>query len=1590
MKGEVNRTSLTFPTVKSPVPPLEDHQSGRTSQLETGRQFTRHGTFLNNAVVPIDRCDDPSFFSGLSNSNTPETTQTKPDEEKEFESKELPDETEDDDFYFNPIVQLPRKVEFESGEEDEDVVFEERAKLFRFDSEVNEWKERGIGNIKLLRNSKSGKARILMRREKVHKICANHFLTEDMTLKPGKGSDKSWVWSTVADLSDEAGKTEHFAAKFKTRETAEAFKAKFEEMQPKKSRDQSDSSALSPHPTDSESTINVTDHQKARSLAEMSPCLSSTPSKPGQSIVPPASTLTIDIQSPSSVNSHSPASSSQSSPTRQNKFPFSTDTYADPKVIKQNPNAGVRLSGKNLYFPSSSPNLPKVFPGSFPHPTSLQQSMSQTESYQSFDDDSKEGARSSQLSEFRDQGTSSTLAFQPKFQTMPKGAEGMSTFSFTFSGKQESPSKSSVKTERMPGADPFDLASRSSNHNEGIARSNIPGIFGMSSKGDSLSFKELASRAGDINTFQEGMSTGGKSFTGFGRQLFTEPDNEREDNERHEDEASVDFKPIVSLPLVKNRVTGEEGETIRFSKRAKLFRFDKETKQWKERGTGEIKLLYNPSTGKSRVVMRREQVHKLCANHVILASMKLKANATSDRSWLWHTPADISDGEPKAEQLAVRFKQEETASEFKKTFEELQSMAPASKSSDPDADLDTSANKSPLSKSNAVSLDKESSDLEIKLHSTRAGDGTPKQSNISFGAQPNFSFGSGVPTSASFRFGAQTTSKIPEKVAFPFSSEEGSSQYAGFSFGTSHPPNLEPGRTDSTFAAVATKTGSSQNGTTPNSSTGFKFGSQAPSKQVAYTGLSFPVGLSLPNYKTTLTKGGSDFGGCDKTDASGRKDTDEILFTDKSGSKYSSDAAGKESKGMGFSFPSLASEANLDVDSKKPLRTSDLKTQFQPAKGSWECETCLIRNTEQAVQCVACQTPKPGAQPVFAFGTNFPSTGFTFGSEKQDKENYKPGFTFPPSASGSSSSQKTTFIFGSQTPDNEPNKASFMLLEGKHKTTLPERPGFVLAPRVPIEESGIIGGESSSLEKNTNTAVSKNDIKLKFQPAKGSWECETCWVQNTEQANSCIACQAAKPGSDPSSQTNLSFANKPVFNFRSSVPTSTPFTLPTRVPNKEADKSGFTFLGQGSSSDSCRFSDGTNQTTSKVPETTGLNFPRVGGLQTAITTTAFTGFTFGTQVPSKEVPELIGGKSFSSYHSGFVFGSLAQNDNPSITAAKPSLTSTASASETSLSQSPAFVFGSQASGKEPNKNDFTSFGNKTDATQTKPAFVFGARAPVVESGETNISLLTSKTKSSESDTNAPNTFLDLSAHTNFTFCLDLPKTDISYPTQSPASSPSKHFNEEEENPEKEDEKLFFKPIVSLPKKIDFKTGEEDELIKFCNRAKLYRFHEGVWKERGEGEIKILYDPRRKRGRVVMRRDQVRVLCANHYISNDMILKPHGPSQRCWMWHVTCDIADNEVKEQLFSVKFKDAKIALSFKNTFEECVNSEGSMFGNTTQTDDDLMVVHEKCASLEQRDRAAKLLLPANFYAEDSQVTFDVAGLTTQNSSLKKDPEIR
>jgi len=138
---------------------------------------------------------------------------------------------EETDIHFEPVLKLTEQVDTKTLEEDEDVLFKIRAKLFRFDAGSTEWKERGTGDVRLLAHKETKKVRLVMRRDKTLKVCANHVISADMRLQPNIGSDRSWVWKVAADYSESPPTSETLAIRFANTENAAQFKAAFEDAQ---------------------------------------------------------------------------------------------------------------------------------------------------------------------------------------------------------------------------------------------------------------------------------------------------------------------------------------------------------------------------------------------------------------------------------------------------------------------------------------------------------------------------------------------------------------------------------------------------------------------------------------------------------------------------------------------------------------------------------------------------------------------------------------------------------------------------------------------------------------------------------------------------------------------------------------------------------------------------------------------------------------------------------------------------------------------------------------------------------------------------------------------------------------------------------------------------------------------------------------------------------------------------------------------------------------------------------------------------------------------------------------------------------------
>lgn len=544
--------------------------------------------------------------------------------------------TEDsDDIHFEPIVQMPEKVEPFTGEEDEKVLYSQRVKLFRFDPETSQWKERGVGNLKILKNEVNGKVRILMRREQVLKVCANHWITTTMNLKQLSGSDKAWMWM-ANDYSDGDAKLEHLAAKFKTPEQAEEFKQKFEECQ----RLLLDIPLQTPH--------KLVDTGRTAQLIQK------------------AEEMKCDLKDLKT---------------------FLTD---DKTKLSEEEN------GNSVCTSSTSDLVIK------PHAESTGPTL-EWDNY-----DLREEALDDSVSS---SVYASPLASSPVRKNLFRFGESTTGFSFSFKSAL-SPSKSPAKQNQ--------------------------------------------------------------SRTSVGTDEDSDVTQEEERDGQY-------FEPVVPLPDLVEVTSGEENEQVVFSHRAKLYRYDKDANQWKERGIGDIKILQNYDNKQVRIVMRRDQVLKLCANHRITPDMNMQQMKGSDRAWVW-TACDFADGERKVELLAVRFKLQDVADSFKQIFDEAKHAQERETLITPLSSRANTPKESPCGKNAVAVLEETTRERTDLSHGDDTSDVTVEVTEVSNTSETPTKT---VVSPPKFVFGSESVKSIfsnEKSKTFTFGNTSATGSLFGFSF----------------------------------------------------------------------------------------------------------------------------------------------------------------------------------------------------------------------------------------------------------------------------------------------------------------------------------------------------------------------------------------------------------------------------------------------------------------------------------------------------------------------------------------------------------------------------------------------------------------------------------------------------------------------------------------------------------------------------------------------------------------------------------------------------------------------------------------
>ncbi|XP_071357081.1 E3 SUMO-protein ligase RanBP2 isoform X2 [Trachinotus anak] len=1662
-------------------------------------------------------------------------------------------EEDEDGPHFEPIVPLPDKVDVKTGEEEEEEMFCNRAKLYRFDTETKEWKERGIGNVKILKHSTKGKVRLLMRREQVLKICANHYITADMLLKPNAGSDKSWVWNAI-DYADEEPKPEQLAIRFKTVDEASLFKAKFEEaqkivlkspekhdQQEKKEETLKESDSLAAQfalregewdcsvccvrnkPTDmrcvacqsanpnssSKPDIQAAAETKASPFTFKFGTDSSKPSSSGSTFtgfgafgasIPssftfgtntskPADTVTTafgsgfgvqfgkkpgqwdcdkcsarnEASADSCVSCKAVKASAKTTATAQTT-PAVAAPAAQPPISAADSGFGAQFGKKpgqwdcdvcavrnessaDKCVACNSPNPAAKSTEGAPVVSNLPAMSGFGADFAKKDDAStvdcvsskaphetppleamfakKDGEWDCDICLVRNNASaSSCLACQtpnPNAKSTTSTAPSASTFSFTFGTKSsssqpagtgftmpfetgstfqfgqnkdkssaasfkfEAPQSGSSTTsasgfsfsmpisasgfkfgiqdtaKESPSTDDLTPPSGSAssflksiadkhNENENVSTSSVDQTEQdlnplISGKTNTFSFADLAQSSG--TEFQFGQKDPNfQGFSGAGEQVFSsfqatptkaDASNELEDDGMYKTEENDDiqFEPVVQMPDKVDLVTGEEDEQVLYSQRVKLFRFDSGTSQWKERGVGTLKFLKNNTNGRLRVLMRREQVLKVCANHWITTTMNLKPLAGSDKAWIWMAN-DFSDGDAKLEQLAAKFKTSELAEEFKEKFEECQRLLLDIPLQTPHKLVDTGRTAHLIQKAEEmksglkdlkffltdektkikddenqgdVTTSSNVSSLVIKAHSETTGP-TLEWDNYDLREEALDD------TADSSVYASPIASSPLRKNLFRFGESTGG---FSFSFQPGISPSKSPAKLNQSRASVGTDD------------------EQDVTQDEERDGQYFEPVVPLP----------------DLVEISTGEENEQVVFSHRAKLyRYDKELGQWKERGIG----DLKILQNYDTKRVRLIMRRDQVLKI--CANHWITAAMKLepmKGAEKAWVWSAMDFAEVGEGNIEQLAVRFKlqDTANTFkqvfeeAKVAQGKEEL-----MTPVTSGVTISQDSGHSGSAKTATAVCGKAAIAVLEEttKERTELspeskpcaPGSPSPVNTSKTVVSPPKFVFG-TDSLQKIFGTPKSQSEtdesasgLKAKDsgRPAKASLaapafkipekgppqaegggagseedsEVEIVYVREPTAEQAALArklllpltffCYQNEPGYSSDDQTDDE-------DYESAVKALNGKLYPD-PPQKKAAACG--------DEPDCQVVWEKKPTPEEEEKAKSLQLPP----------TFFCGLSTTDSDTDHDKPEDFETevrKAQQDLDAQLNKAGMASTEEPTP---GPSTSSTDTA-------------GSMSAPVEQTSDQPTE--TQTEApSSSSPIDLSTKKSPEPESNSgTAASTASTTTTSQDSSSFGFNSlggfsFADLAKNTEG-FAFGTQDSNFSWANAGatvfgPAVSSAPKNNGDEEGSDEEDAPnnvdIHFEPIVSLPE-VETKSGEEDEEILFKERAKLYRWDRDLsqWKERGIGDIKILFHPTKHFYRILMRREQVLRVCANHTISQAMELKPMNASANALLWTAT-DYSDGDGVVEQLAAKFKTPEIAESFKKTFCECQSRLG------------------------------------------------------------------
>ncbi|XP_028254064.1 nuclear pore complex protein Nup153 isoform X2 [Parambassis ranga] len=411
------------------------------------------------------------------------------------------------------------------------------------------------------------------------------------------------------------------------------------------------------------------------------------------------------------------------------------------------------------------------------------------------------------------------------------------------------------------------------------------------------------------------------------------------------------------------------------------------------------------------------------------------------------------------------------------------------------------------------------------------------------------------------------------------------------------------------------------------------------------------------------------------------------------------------------------------------------------APPGWACDVCLVQNKPSDAKCVCCTAPQPKSslKPMDSKPSPSPSVGLE--SSNTNASSTTTGFGTMFSKPAGTWDCDTCLVL------NKPEAVKCVACETA-------KPGTGLKPSLTLPSAF-----SAVKTVSAPTAPVSTGFGDKFKTPEGSWECDTCLVQNKAEDTKCVACTSAKPGA--SAGASLA-STAPVFGLgdKFKKPEGAWECDVCLVQNKAADmqcvacqaaKPGANLepkaLGSsfGSSTGATLGSSATNFKFGTSDSTSGSGsggFKFGGLLPESSSSSSSGGFKFGlpSGTPSSEATSkdtaAPSGFKFGSSSEGFKFGAASGDDK------KADQPAAVSGFKFGASSGTAFGTGSSSTESNSSKSGF-SFGlsksedKKLDITTTSASSV--TFTPPLSSQEKSESALSNDTTSTNTNSTTTTT-----------------------------------------------------------------------------------------------------------------------------------------------------------------------------------------------------------------------------------------------------------